>query len=239
MISSAAVLGLLPLRIPNRPCIYYLRGKQTRTPFPKATQHRATTPLALVHSDICGPFRTPSLGGARYFISFINDFSRFTWVYFITRKSEALTKFKTFVAEVTSQGRHIQCLRSDNGGEYKSADFDNYCTLNGISRQFTIPYSPQQTVFLSVATVPSWTSPAVCYLIKTYHIIYGGRLFALPPAFSTYDPPNDTPPKPLLSYLRARSHLSPISESSARKSSFMATSPIEESSIRILRKGSC
>jgi transposase InsO family protein len=100
--------------------------------------------LALVHSDICGPFRTPSLGGARYFISFINDFSRFTWVYFITRKSEALTKFKTFVAEVTSQGGHIQCLRSDNGGEYKSADFDNYCTLNGISRQFTVPYSPQQ-----------------------------------------------------------------------------------------------
>jgi hypothetical protein len=96
-----------------------------------------------------------------------------------------------------------------------------------------------KTVFLSVATVPSWTSPAVCYLIKTYHIICGGRLFALPPAFSTYDPPNDTPPKPLLSYLRARSHLSPISESSARKSSFTTTSPIEESSIRILRKGSC
>uniref|UniRef100_A0A2N9EK90 CCHC-type domain-containing protein n=1 Tax=Fagus sylvatica TaxID=28930 RepID=A0A2N9EK90_FAGSY len=70
--------------------------------------------------DIWGPVRTPSKGGAQYFMSFIDDYSRKAWVYFLKNKSEAFAKFKIWKAEVENQtGRKIKCLRTDNGTEYK------------------------------------------------------------------------------------------------------------------------
>lgn len=71
------------------------KGKQTRASF-KPKEHNTSNPLELVHTDLCGPMRTQSLSGDKYFMLFIDDFSRMTWVMFLRHKNEALENFKVF-----------------------------------------------------------------------------------------------------------------------------------------------
>jgi hypothetical protein len=106
---------------------------------------RATKPLEIVHSDVCGPMRTTSLGGARYFVTYIDDFSRKVWVYLLKSKGECLEKFKEFKALVETQSEHkIKVFRSDNGGEYISKGFQGFLKAHGIEKQTFTPYRPQQ-----------------------------------------------------------------------------------------------
>ncbi|XP_021979499.1 uncharacterized protein LOC110875609 [Helianthus annuus] len=82
-------------------------------------------PLELGHSDVFGPVKQASVKGLRYMVTFIDDFSRFTWVYFLKEKSEILEEFKLFKVEAERlTGNHVKCLRSDNGGEYLASTFD-------------------------------------------------------------------------------------------------------------------
>ena len=119
-------------------------GKQTRVRFEKATTDRATALLETVHSDVCGPMKTPTFGGMRYFVTFIDDKSRYCAVYLMKKKSEVFDKFVHFVnlAENQSDSR-IKVLRSDNGGEYKSTKFAKFCASRGIMQKFTPPYTPE------------------------------------------------------------------------------------------------
>ena len=82
---------------------------------------RATDLLALVHTDVCGPFDVPARGNFVYFITFTNDMSRYGYVFLMKHKSEAFERFKEFRHEVEKQtGKPIKVLRSDRGGEYLS-----------------------------------------------------------------------------------------------------------------------
>jgi cell pole-organizing protein PopZ len=86
-----------------------------------------------------------SVGGNRYFITFIDDYSRMCSVYFLQNKSETLNVFKKFKALVELQsGYKLKKLRSDRGGEYTSNEFQEFCVKQGMERQLTIAYSPQQ-----------------------------------------------------------------------------------------------
>ena len=88
-----------------------------------------------------------SLGGYNYYVTFIDDHSRKTWIYFLRTKEseEVVSKFKEFKAQVENlSGRRTKILRSDNGGEYTSTKFNDFCKEAGIKREFTVPYSPQQ-----------------------------------------------------------------------------------------------
>lgn len=86
-----------------------------------------------------------SLGGSRYFVTFIDDKSRRIFIYFMKTKSEVFGKFKIFKQEVERQtGKKIKILRSDNGREYINNQFDSYLQDNGILRQLTVAYTPQQ-----------------------------------------------------------------------------------------------
>jgi hypothetical protein len=88
---------------------------------------------------------TSSLTGSHYFLTFIDDFSRYTTIYFLKKKSEVLTHFKQYCNLVIRQhDLPIQVLRSDNGGEYSSGAFEAFCKDEGIQQQFTVPYTPQQ-----------------------------------------------------------------------------------------------
>ncbi|KAH9768805.1 hypothetical protein KPL71_011738 [Citrus sinensis] len=119
-------------------------GKQSRRPFPKATW-RATKKLQLVHTDIAGPQRTPSLNGSLYYVVFIDDFTRMCWIFFLKHKSEVAQVFWNFKARVENEsGCRIQTLRSDNGKEYTSGAFNRFCEEAGIQHQLTTPYTPQQ-----------------------------------------------------------------------------------------------
>ena len=120
-------------------------GKQSRLPFPKSSSSKTSDVLELVHSDVCGPMSVPSVGGSLYFITFIDDFSKYVWVHVIKKKSDALEKFKEFLALTENQtGKKLKRFRSDNGGEYFSGEFDTFCDARGIFREPTIPYTPQQ-----------------------------------------------------------------------------------------------
>ncbi|VVA35630.1 PREDICTED: Retrovirus-related Pol poly from transposon [Prunus dulcis] len=120
-------------------------GKQHREEFPRNQAQRATAPLELVHVDLCGPMRNDSIAGNKYFMLLIDDFSRMIWVYFLRYKSDAFNCFRKFKAMTELQsGFKIKCLRSDRGGEFKSSEFDLFCEKEGIQRQFTLAYTPQQ-----------------------------------------------------------------------------------------------
>ena len=104
---------------------------------------RSTRKLQCVHSDVCGPMPTESLGRKRYFVSFTDDYSRCCQVYF--HKSEVLDKFKEFEARVTNEtGLEISTLCTDNGGEYVSKEFEEFLKSKGIRHELTVPYSPAQ-----------------------------------------------------------------------------------------------
>src|SRR3954463_3240498 len=98
-------------------CIECVKGKQTNKR--KTGAYRSSELLELIHMDICGPFPKASWNGQQYFISFIDDYSRYVYLYLIHEKSQSLDMFKHFKAEVENQlGKKIKAVRSDRGGEY-------------------------------------------------------------------------------------------------------------------------
>ena len=112
------VRGIPNISKQDQVCESCVFGKHHRDPFPKEKAWRAKNPLELVHSDLCGPMRTNSLGGNRYFLTFIDDYSRKMWIYFLKEKSQVFEVFKNFKALVEKQsGFSIKTLRSDRGGE--------------------------------------------------------------------------------------------------------------------------
>eukprot|EP01018_Ginkgo_biloba_P037890 Gb_39221 [translate_table: standard] len=119
-------------------CIY---GKQHRDSF-RVSKFKAREPLELVHIDLCGPMRTLSMGKERYFMTFIDDYTRNIWVYFPKEKSESFMKFVEFRAMAERQsGYKLRILHSDNGGEYISNEFKDLCIKVGIQKQYTTPYA--------------------------------------------------------------------------------------------------
>jgi transposase InsO family protein len=101
-------------------------------------------PLELVHSDLCEMNGILTKGGKRYFLTFIDDSTRFCYVYLLKTKDEAFNYFKTYKAEVENQlERKIKRLRSDRGGEYFSSVFDEFCVEHDIIHERTPPFSPQ------------------------------------------------------------------------------------------------
>lgn len=125
-------------------CVICAEGKHSRASFP-ATGSRASKLLEIVHSDVCGPMSTTSLGGNRFYVSFIDDFSRMVKVYLIKNKSQVYDCFVNYKNLVENQlESKIKILRTDNGGEYCSNKFKQLCEQSGIVHQKSCPYTPQQ-----------------------------------------------------------------------------------------------
>ena len=137
--------GLDSKNPPTETCEGCIMGKHNRSPFPKKSSRVATKPLELIHTDVCGPMSIESIGGSRYFITFIDDYSRFVVTYTMKRKNEALEKFKQYVAMAeTKFGYKVIKTRNDNGGEYCSNIFADYLKERGTQDERTVPYTPEQ-----------------------------------------------------------------------------------------------
>ena len=132
-------------------CINCIKGKQTNKR--RFEANRSLDVLELIHTDICGPFPTSAWNGQQYFITFIDDFSRYGYIYLISEKSQSLDVFKNFKAEVENQlNKRIKSVRSDRGGEYygrydgsgeqRPGPFAKYLEECGIVPQYTMPGSP-------------------------------------------------------------------------------------------------
>jgi transposase InsO family protein len=143
LVKKQSVQGLSNLDFENKFCEGCVIGKQTTRQFGKS-KFSTTRPLELINADVCGPIIPDSFSGKEYFITFIDDYSRKCWVYFLEKKSEAFETFKNFKVMVEKiTGKNIRSLRSDRGGEYLSNQFKSYYENHGIRRFLTIPYTPQ------------------------------------------------------------------------------------------------
>ena len=142
LVKDGPLETLKEVRLPQ--CESCLEGKMTRRSF-GAKGTRATALLEIVHSDVCGPMNVEARGGFEYYVTFIDDYSRYGYVYLMHRKNETFEKFKEYRAEVEKQlGLSIKTLRSDRGGEYLSDEFLGHLVENGILSQLTAPGTPQQ-----------------------------------------------------------------------------------------------
>lgn len=124
-----------------------MNGKSSVQPFQSSGygMMKTNSLLELVHSDVVEPIHENSQGGAKYMVTFIDNYSRLVHYYFIQTKLEVLSKFFEFKAPVETQhGTRNKCLRTDNGGEYINQNFSAICKKAGIVNQTTVPYSPQQ-----------------------------------------------------------------------------------------------
>lgn len=126
-------------------CEACVTGKQTRKPFVVRDARRSSRVLELIHSDVCGPVTPVGLGGVKYFVTFIDDWSHFTMTFLIESKDEVFECFRQYEAHVTAKfGKKVCRLRCDNGGEYRSREFKRFCADKGIQVEWTVPYTPEQ-----------------------------------------------------------------------------------------------
>jgi hypothetical protein len=125
-------------------CKHCVIGKMTQLPFSPSTS-RTKFPLQLVHSDVWGPSPITSINGHRYYVIFVDDFTRFTWFFPLKHKSQVLSSFKHFKNTMENHlGTSIKTLRTDCGGEYTNNEFGHFCSQSGIIHQFTCPHTSQQ-----------------------------------------------------------------------------------------------
>lgn len=127
-------------------CEVCIMGKQHQLPFGKNKGKRTTRPLELVHSDICGSITPTTWDGKQYFLSIIDDYTHFAMVYLLTHKSEAVQCLQEYEALITAKfNQRISRLKCDNGGEYTSKKFIDFCKSKGIKIKikYTVPYTPQ------------------------------------------------------------------------------------------------
>jgi transposase InsO family protein len=137
------VKGFQDIHFSEGVCEGCILGKHPEEKFEKGKATRAFSSLELVHSDLMGPFPHPSIRKPRYVLTFIDDYSHYTWVYFLRQKSEVFEHLKNFKALVETQiGKKIKIVRTNNGGEYINKDVHNLCREAGIQLQHTVPYTP-------------------------------------------------------------------------------------------------
>lgn len=123
-------------------CEVCTQGKFTQTRN-REPDRKAKKPLELVHTDLAGPMRTPSIEGHRYAQSFTDDYSGTMFVYFLKCKSDTIQATERFFADVAPYGK-VKCIRSDNGTEFTSQGFQALLTKNRITHETSAPYSPHQ-----------------------------------------------------------------------------------------------
>jgi Integrase core domain len=160
------------------PCIECAKDKQIS--MRKYITNRMTDVLELIYTDICGPFPTATRNGHVYLIRFIDDYSRYDYIYLIKENAQILNTFKSFKSEVELQlNKKIKGVRSDRGGEYygrsdgsgeqRPGPFAKFLEDNGIVRHNTMLGSPAMTVWLKGAIDP----PVRSTLDNSIHFISG------------------------------------------------------------------
>ena len=133
--------GIPEMIQPLKRCEGCLMSKQSRKSFPSQANFCSSKVLEIIHADICGPISPTTPGGNRYFLLFVDDYSRKMWVYMLKEKSSAFEMFKKFKALVENGTEEsIKTLRTDRGGEFCSKEFTSYCENAGIQRHYTAPY---------------------------------------------------------------------------------------------------
>ncbi|KAM0017117.1 putative RNA-directed DNA polymerase [Helianthus debilis subsp. tardiflorus] len=126
-------------------CIACAKGKAHRKPHKTKPVPSTKAILELLHMDLFGPVNVLSIRKKAYCLVIVDDYSRYTWVYFLSHKNETAALVKQFITLAENQAStKVKVIRSDNGTKFKNATLDIFCTDKGIDRQFSAPRTPQQ-----------------------------------------------------------------------------------------------
>lgn len=118
-------------------------GKKTHSSFKTKDIGSSSKPLQLLHMDLFSPTRTTNIGGKQYEFVIIDDFSRFTWVIFLTHKNEAIYNFEVFCRKFQREACYfIITIHSDHGGDFENKAFEEFCAKNDFLENFSSPRSP-------------------------------------------------------------------------------------------------
>jgi transposase InsO family protein len=129
----------------NKLCNSCQAGKQVANTHPNKSQMSTRRPLELLHMDLFGPTYFVSIGGNSYCLVIVDDYSRFTWVYFFRINLMCFETFRSFTILAQNQFEFdIKKVRSDNGSEFKNARIDEYCDDKGIKHEVSSKYTPEQ-----------------------------------------------------------------------------------------------
>ena len=119
-------------------------GKMGKTSF-KSKNYQSKDILEIVHIDLCGSIGVESYTGEKFFILFVDEYSRMMTIMYLREKLKAFEKFKWYLARVEKEtGKILKYLRSNRGGEFISNEFNNFCIERGIKRQILAPRTPEQ-----------------------------------------------------------------------------------------------
>ena len=122
----------ISFKVNNKICESCVQEKQTRNTFKSRSENLSRKLLELIHIDLFGSTRSTSLSGKKYGYVLVDDFSRFTWVFFLTHKNEAFNKFQIFFRKIEQDGKYaISNIQSDHGGEFKNNEFNQFCITHG------------------------------------------------------------------------------------------------------------
>ncbi|KAL4570004.1 hypothetical protein LXL04_025653 [Taraxacum kok-saghyz] len=146
LVTGEKVRGLPLLRFDNDTlCAACECGKQSKKRHPMVVHSSITEPLQLLHIDLCGPSAVASLHKKKYILVIVDDFTRFTWVFFLRLKSETANELINFIKLVELQlQKFVHKIRSDNGTEFVNQTIDSFLQSKGIDHNLSAPYSPQQ-----------------------------------------------------------------------------------------------
>ncbi|GJU30707.1 putative ribonuclease H-like domain-containing protein [Tanacetum coccineum] len=146
LVKDNLVRGLPTKRFENdQTCVACLKGKQHRASCKSKVLNPITKPLFMLHMDLFGPTFVSSLMHKKYCLVVTDDYSRFTWVFFLASKDETSEILKNFIKEIENLvDKKVKIIRSDNGTEFKNKVMDDFCREKGIKREYSVARTPQQ-----------------------------------------------------------------------------------------------
>ncbi|GKB59979.1 putative ribonuclease H-like domain-containing protein [Tanacetum coccineum] len=138
--------GLPSKRFENdQTCVACLKGKQHKASCKSKIQNSISQPLFMLHMDLFGPTFVSSLMNKKYCLVVTDDYSRFTWVFFLASKDETSDILKSFITQIENLvDKKVKIIRCDNGTEFKNRVMSEFCEKKGIKREFSIARTPQQ-----------------------------------------------------------------------------------------------
>lgn len=144
LIRKDLMRGLPLLKLDNDIlCDAYEQGKVSKSPLKSITEHSVSKPLQPIHIDLCGPTTIHRLSGKKYILMIVDDHTKFTWVYFLRKKSKTTNELINFIRYIeVSVGKLLRRLRSDNGGKFRNNASYNFLVSKGIEHNFSAPYTP-------------------------------------------------------------------------------------------------
>jgi hypothetical protein len=144
LLKGEHVLGLTNVYFEkDRPCAACQAGKQVGSTHHNKNVMTTSRPLELLHMDLFGPVAYLSIGGSKYGLVIVDDFSRFTWVFFLQDKIETQGTLKRFLRQAQNKFElKVKKIRSDNGSEFKNLQVEEYLEEEGIKHEFSAPYTP-------------------------------------------------------------------------------------------------